>query len=45
MIIMGIDDYIKTRLLNNRVEQYNTKCSYWVESERQPRTDGINTGP
>ena len=22
---MGITDYIKTRLLNNRVEQYNTK--------------------
>ena len=27
---MGITDYIKTRLLNNRVEQYNTKCNYWV---------------
>ena len=25
MINMGITDYIKTRLLNNRVEQYNTK--------------------
>lgn len=23
--------YIKTRLLNNRVEQYNTKRSYWGE--------------
>lgn len=44
MIIMGITDYIKTRLLNNRVEQYNTRCSYWGEDERQPRTDGINTG-
>ena len=44
MIIMGITDYIKTRLLNNRVEQYNTKRSYWGEDERQPRTDGINTG-
>ena len=44
MIDMGITDYIKTRLLNNRVEQYNTKRSYWGESERQPRTDGINTG-
>lgn len=44
MIIMGIPDYIKTRLLNNRVEQYNTKHSYWGEDERQPRTDGINTG-
>ena len=44
MIIMGITDYIKTRLLNNRVEQYNTKRSYWGENERQPRTDGINTG-
>lgn len=41
---MGITDYIKTRLLNNRVEQYNTRCSYWGEDERQPRTDGINTG-
>jgi len=29
MIIMGITDYIKTRLLNNRVEQYNTRRSYW----------------
>lgn len=28
MIIMGIMDYIKTRLLNNRVEQYNTRRSY-----------------
>ncbi len=44
MIIMRITDYIKTRLLNNRVEQYNTKRSYWGEDERQPRTDGINTG-
>ena len=44
MINMGIADYIKTRLLNNRVEQYNTKRSYWGEDERQPRTDGINTG-
>jgi len=35
---------ILTRLLNNRVEQYNTKRSYWGEDERQPRTDGINTG-
>ena len=41
---MGITDYIKTRLLNNRVEQYNTKRSYWGEDERQPRTGGINTG-
>ena len=39
---LGID--YKTRLLNNRVEQYNTKRSYWGEDERQPRTDGINTG-
>ena len=45
MIIMGITSFIKTRLLNNRVEQYNTKRSYWGEDERQPRTDGINTGP
>ena len=44
MIIMGFTDYIKTRLLNNRVEQYNTKRSYWGEDERQPRTDGINIG-
>ena len=44
MIIMGITSFIKTRLLNNRVEQYNTKRSYWGEDERQPRTDGINTG-
>lgn len=29
MIIRGITDYIKTRLLNNRVEQYNTRRSYW----------------
>ena len=29
MIIMGITDYIKTRLVNNRVEQYNTRRSYW----------------
>lgn len=28
MIIMGITDYIKTRLLNNRVELYNTRRSY-----------------
>lgn len=28
MIIVGITDYIKTRLLNNRVEQYNTRRSY-----------------
>ena len=41
---MGVTDFIKTRLLNNRVEQYNTKRSYWGENERQPRTDGINTG-
>ena len=41
---MGVTDFIKTRLLNNRVEQYNTKRSYWGEDERQPRTDGINTG-
>ena len=41
---MGITDFIRTRLLNNRVEQYNTKRSYWGEDERQPRTDGINTG-
>ena len=27
MIDMGITDYIKTRLLNNRVEQYNTKSN------------------
>ena len=41
---MGITDYIKIRLLNNRVEQYNTKRSYWGENERQPKTDNINTG-
>ncbi len=41
---MGVTDFIKTKLLNNRVEQYNTKRSYWGENERQPRTDGINTG-
>ncbi|MBQ2831154.1 hypothetical protein [Methanobrevibacter sp.] len=41
---MGLTDYIKTRLLNNRVEQYNTKRNYWEEDERQPRTDGTNTG-
>ena len=41
---MGIKNYIKARLLNNRVEQYNTKRSYWGEVDRQPRTDGINTG-
>ena len=44
MVTMGITSFIKTRLLNNRVEQYNTKRSYWGEDERQPRTDGINTG-
>ena len=44
MVKMGVTDFIKTRLLNNRVEQYNTKRSYWGENERQPRTDGINTG-
>ena len=44
MIIMGLTDYIKTILLNNRVEQYNTKRSYWGGNEKQPRTDGINTG-
>ena len=44
MIVMGITSFIKTRLLNNRVEQYNTKRSYCGEDERQPRTDGINTG-
>lgn len=26
---MGVTDFIKARLLNNRVEQYNTKRSYW----------------
>ncbi len=31
---MGITSFIKTRLLNNRVEQYNTKRSYWGEEER-----------
>ena len=41
MVTMGITSFIKTRLLNNRVEQYNTKRSYWGEDERQPRTDGI----
>jgi len=41
---MGITSFIKTRLLNNRVEQYNTKRSYWGEDERQPRTDWINRG-
>lgn len=41
---MGITSFIKTRLLNNRVEQYNTNRSYWGEDERQPRIDGINTG-
>ena len=44
MMFMGIASFIKTRLLNNRVEQYNTKRSYWGEDERQPRTDGINRG-
>lgn len=44
MVIIGITDYIKTRLLNNRVEPYNTRRSYWGEDERQPKTDGINTG-
>lgn len=29
MIVMGITSFIKIRLLNNRVEQYNTKRSYW----------------
>lgn len=29
MIVMGITSFIKTRLLNNRVEQYNTRRSYW----------------
>ena len=28
LIAMGLTNYIKTRLLNNRVEQYNTKRSY-----------------
>ena len=41
---MGVTDFIKARLLNNRVEQYNTKRSYWGEDERQPRVDNINTG-
>lgn len=41
---MGVTDFIKARLLNNRIEQYNTKRSYWGGDERQPRTDGINTG-
>ena len=40
---MGITDYIKIRSLNNRVEQYNTKRSYWGENGRQP-IDNINTG-
>ena len=44
MIVMGITSFIKTRLLNNRVEQYNTKRNYWGEDERQPRTDGTNNG-
>ena len=41
---MGITDYIQTILLNNRVEQYNTKRIYCGEDEKQSRTDGINTG-
>ena len=41
---MGVTDFIKARLLNNRVEQYNTKRSYWGEDERQLRVDNINTG-
>ena len=41
---MGVTDFIKTRLLHNRVEQYNTKRSYWGEDERQPNVDSINTG-
>ena len=44
MINTGITDYIKTRLLNNMVENYNTKRSYWGEDERQPKTYGITTG-
>ncbi len=31
MIVMGITDYIKTRLLNNRVEQYNTNAAIGVK--------------
>lgn len=31
---MGITEYIKTRLLNNRLEQYNTKRSYGDDDER-----------
>ena len=38
----GITDYIKMKLLNNRVEQYNTKRSYW-SGMNQPRADEINT--
>ena len=34
---MGITDYIKIRLLNNMVEQYNIKRSYWGKNERQPK--------
>ena len=31
MIIMGITDYIKTRLLNNRVEQYTPSAAIGVK--------------
>ena len=41
---MGVTNFIKTRLFNNRVEKYNTKRSYWGKDEIQPGTDGINTG-
>ena len=30
---MGITDYIKAKLLNNRVEQCNTKHSHWKDDE------------
>ena len=36
---------ISTRLLNNRIEPYNTKRSYWGEDEMQHITDGMNTDP
>ena len=36
MVNMGVTDFIKARLLNNRIEQYNTKRNYWGGDERQP---------
>lgn len=43
MFVMEITDYI-IRLLNNHVERYNTRCSYWVGDERQTKWFDVDCG-